>query len=553
MLLSLTRLPTGVTWRIGRQDAGIGVSVNQLYSDTMSDRKCDNPAQFCLGMYDQSWSYRNLVPTSFEAYGQLMPTANEFYLAIARALHYKADYVRMETFWNYSDYGGPEQDTPENRLIAKWAAKYMGKRFDTGDETREPPSIWSRMREHRNPCFVPLYVSYNCNDWPTTGNYEFYLTQLHSPELGGTTFPVTDDDRIVHTGWVWNGVGVMDEPWHWNGSPYEQPMRDAGLFQLRNGAEGYQDPVNPGMIARRSDQASGQSKFIFDADDNYFKRSEPPADSTFEVVITVTYLDHGDDEWLLIYDSVANGADAAEVYAINDWDIASGLAVSGELPTTGILPDPGPAFVQKTNSGQWKVATFHVTDGNFNTNILPGGKADLYIETKSSNGEWDGDEYIHHVDVRKVNEDVDPTPTHTPTATPTVEVTPTHTPTPTNTPTPTPTITPTPSTGSIAGVVFVDENGNSLPDEGEGLQGATLTLLGSQNLQTTSAIDGSYSFSDLEPGSYVLGEEPPSAVYGPAKPVSPIAIAVPNGVFTWNFYHDPVPLLYLPMMQVTSD
>ena len=78
---------------------GIGISVNQLVSDTMSDRKCDNPDEYCLGMYDQSWEYRNIVPTSFEAYGFLMPTANEFYLSMARALHYKADYVRMETFW----------------------------------------------------------------------------------------------------------------------------------------------------------------------------------------------------------------------------------------------------------------------------------------------------------------------------------------------------------------------------------------------------------------------------------------------------------------------
>ncbi|HEY52976.1 MAG TPA: hypothetical protein G4N94_05930, partial [Caldilineae bacterium] len=122
------------------------------------------------------------------------------------------------------------------------------------------------------------------------------------------------------------------------------------------------------------------------------------------------------------------------------------------------------------------------------------------------------------------------------------------------TPTPIPTVTPTPSTGSITGLVFVDHNGNAQPDEGEGLPGATLTLTGPQSLQTTSAADGSYTFDDLQPGDqYVLAEEPPSTIYGPPKPVSPIAIAIPNGVFNWNFYHDPVPLLYLPMLQVTSD
>jgi hypothetical protein len=408
---------------------GVGISVNQILSDTMSDRKCDNPSQYCLGMWDQSWQYRNLVPISFETYSYMLPTDNEFYLGMARALNYKADYVRLESFWHYE-----QSDTPANHITAQWAAKYFGKGFNLGDESREPSSVWSRMREHRNPCFVGQgYVNYNCNDWPTTGNYEFYLTQLHLPELGGVTFPVTDDDRIAHTGWVTSGGGVTDKPWYWNDSPYEQPLRDVGLFRL-TGAEGMQREVDPGMIARRSDQASGNSKFIFDADDNYFKRSQPPAESTFKIIITVTYLDHGDDEWLLVYDAVG-GPKAAEVYAINDWDIASGLAVEGGLPSTGKLTT-SIDYVKKTNSGQWKVATFRIDDGDFN-NLLLGGKADFYIETKSRNGEWDGDEYIHHVDVQKVDEFIVVTPT--PTASPTI------TPTPTSTPTSTPTVTPIPS------------------------------------------------------------------------------------------------------------
>ena len=116
-------------------------------------------------------------------------------------------------------------------------------------------------------------------------------------------------------------------------------------------------------------------------------------------------------------------------------------------------------------------------------------------------------------------------------------------PTLTRTPTATFTFTPstTPAVGRIAGVVYEDINGNSTPDAGEGLAGATLTVTGSASRTTTSAANGSYEFDNLISGSYLLAETPPDG-YDPAKPVSSIQVPVQaNSTFTWNFAHDPLP------------
>ena len=42
---------------------------------------------------------------------------------------------------------------------------------------------------------------------------------------------------------------------------------------------------------------------------------------------------------------------AAHLYAVNDWTVRSGLAVDDFLPFDGVVPQPRPDFVQKTNSG----------------------------------------------------------------------------------------------------------------------------------------------------------------------------------------------------------
>ncbi|NOZ50498.1 MAG: hypothetical protein GXP37_10690 [Chloroflexi bacterium] len=528
----------------------VGLSINNMRSDFNTVEKCDHPDpnKWCTGMYDQARQYNDVVPIGFESYGYMMNTENEFYWSVARAFDFPGDYFRLSGFWSYAD-------TPNRRLVAQWAQKYFGSGFRPGET--EPPSVWSMMREHRNPCISGAMYTDPCNDWPTNGNYEFYLTQLHLANQGTVTIPVTDDPRIHNTGWT----GVINEPWHYNSDPFSPALYDAGLLHYV-GEKGDQIELDPGMVARRSDQASGNYRFAFDAADSYFTRSGAPAESTFKVVINVSYLDYGTDQWSLIYDSVT-GPKPAQVFAINDWDLSNGLALAGDLTATGKLTDTTYA-VQKTGSGQWKVATFKIDDGDFN-NLLVDQKADFFIDTRGPNGEMDGDEYIHFVDVQKVAEFIEVTPTNTPAPTPTDTPAPTSTPTPTltstptSTPTPAPTATPTPTTGVISGKVFADYNGNGQYDAGEDLPGATLTLSIGGDYTTTSDADGSYSFSDLPPANYMLSETPPAG-YGEAQPVSSIFVSVQaNSVFTWDFLHDPIstvtptptpqPFLYLPLIQ----
>ena len=91
----------------------------------------------------------------------------------------------------------------------------------------------------------------------------------------------------------------------------------------------------------------------------------------------------------------------------------------------------------------------------------------------------------------------------------------TNTPTPTSTPTPTATPTPTQTPvpyGTVNGVVFWDKNENYVNDTGdEGVPGAYLQI--SRNGQvvasTISGDDGSYSFTHLSAGTYVLRITPP--------------------------------------------
>ena len=69
----------------------------------------------------------------------------------------------------------------------------------------------------------------------------------------------------------------------------------------------------------------------------------------------------------------------------------------------------------------------------------------------------------------------------------------------------------------MAGTEFVDANGNNVQDSGEpGLAGITIQLIGSGNTvvaSTTTAADGSYSFTNLAPASYTLKEVAPASPY----------------------------------------
>ncbi|GLZ42916.1 SdrD B-like domain-containing protein [Actinokineospora sp. NBRC 105648] len=71
--------------------------------------------------------------------------------------------------------------------------------------------------------------------------------------------------------------------------------------------------------------------------------------------------------------------------------------------------------------------------------------------------------------------------------------------------------------GSLSGVVYVDTNNNGLQDPGEvGISGATVTLTGTDALNnpvsvvTTSAANGTYSFTNLVGGTYSVTETQPA-------------------------------------------
>jgi hypothetical protein len=365
---------------------GAGPSINQITADFDSTHSCanSNPDLNCTGMWDPTRLYSDTVPIAFESYSYMMGTENEFYWSMARALDAHADIIRLSSFWTDSD-----NDTPNFHTIAEWAAKYIGAGMQQGEDI--PPSIWSRAREHRRPCFVHYTGSFDCNYYPPVGNAEFYLIQLHTVS-GGTTTPVTDDDRITYMGWS----GVSDKPWHYNETPVDATVQAVGLFNPSSEGGHVQLEVDPAYSIRRSDQAGGNYGFFYDADDRYIS-PDVALHGVNEVIVTITYLDTGNDHWRLKYDGV-NGETAAELYALQNWDIGTGLAIDGGLPTAGVQ-DPRPSTVQKSNSGQWKTATFLIEDGYFG-NRLPGG-ADFYIDSRSDTGANDGNEYIHHVNVER--------------------------------------------------------------------------------------------------------------------------------------------------------
>ena len=156
----------------------------------------------------------------------------------------------------------------------------------------------------------------------------------------------------------------------------------------------------------------------FDIDDAYAYNG-----LGYSADITVTYWDRGTDKFLLQYDSLSGPKYATPQGGSNAW-------------------------VQKTNSNQFRKAIVRVDDAHFANGLAEG--IDFKLDSRDENGASDGDEWIHLVDVRVTGGPVvtstpTPTPTHTPTRTPTPTHTPTRTPTATNTPTQTPTATDTPT------------------------------------------------------------------------------------------------------------
>jgi hypothetical protein len=320
---------------------------------------------------------------------------------------------------------------------------------------------------------------------------------------------VTDDPRITWTGS--NSTQEYQQRWHKNTDPYDQKLYNAGLYQLNRPDNGVQKQVDPGWVARRTDQATGQVRFLFDAADRYFDHSK---NSSFKAIVTVTYLDTGNDKWFLQYDSI-EGPKPATPYAINDWTPEIGLALDGGLPTTGVLSNSA-SYVTKTNSKKWKVATFLIEDGNFNNGLF-NGEADLAIDSRDpTTGKLDGNEYIHHVDVQKVKEFVPPVKT------------------------------------GVKGFVYADMNENGVRDPWEpGIHNATITLAGTVTYQTTTTGSGYYEIDDAAPGQYTLSATPPPG-YESLQPPNMAVFISENNMLRVDFKHPPIEIqsyLYLPVVQ----
>jgi len=126
----------------------------------------------------------------------------------------------------------------------------------------------------------------------------------------------------------------------------------------------------------------------------------------------------------------------------------------------------------------------------------------------------------------------------TATSTPTPTSTPTATATPTDTPTLTLTPTATPSTGSITGVVWYDEDGDGMVDEGEpplpDVEVTLSTVVGVAIETQLTTADGSYGFTDLEPGTYMVTETDPED-YSSTTPNQVVVAVVAGSTVEINF------------------
>ncbi|MGV8084611.1 MAG: prealbumin-like fold domain-containing protein [Coriobacteriia bacterium] len=482
---------------------GVGVSFNGLSPDWI--QAYHNSLD---GSYDPMVSgggRYNYVPIAFESYIYMLCSPTFSYWGLFNALDKHADYMRIDwdaiADWNGNQtYRGP---------YFEWAKDYWGQTVSSPTL----PSVWTVLREHRNPMplcntrSTPPYT-YRADDgntyiynysgaptrgssYPLLGNFSYWLVQDDSIP-GGKTVPETNDkgadaryavNPITHSAYPNQSVSVglgncpTSNSYSYTRYPANYPCYttpynpDLPVLEGQS-ASNYYDPYNytgggkEAWVIRRTDQATGNPYMWFDVDDQYMDGSE-----VYTVKISVKYLDMGTDTWSLRYDST------------------SGEKVAGTITKTG--------------TKQVKTAVFDITDGKF-ANGLAGNLADFGIDSRSTLGANDGNEWIHMVDVAKLDEQDPPTLTPTPTMTPTA----------TNTPTVTPTATP--GTGVVRGVAFHDANGDMIRDAGEpGLAGATLALKqGITEIYTAvSGAGGTFEFPAVAPGTYQLVDKTPPAGY----------------------------------------
>ncbi|NLG26981.1 MAG: hypothetical protein GX557_03670, partial [Chloroflexi bacterium] len=289
------------------------------------------------------------VPVSFEMYEYMTGTPVEFFWGAAAALSRRVDYITVERTALY--YGtDPNNPITGNIAIMRWASPYMGAHISSSSPAKAP-SVFVALRE----------TGMISASFAQRGNYSFGLKQDDSVS-GGATVAVSyrTDEQLV-------SAGIRrDYPSNWSiwvNTAIENIADDATLADLKN-PNASPDPDEPvdtypsrkGWIARRTNQATGNRYMYFKVDDAYLYGGSN------EVTITVHYFDRGTDQWRLEYDGVSNNYQVA-------------------------------GTVTKTNSKQWKVAKFTLTDAEF-ANGQSGG-SDFRIDCLS-----DGNEYLHMVDVK---------------------------------------------------------------------------------------------------------------------------------------------------------
>lgn len=464
---------------------GIGLSHNRLTPEFTNLYTNDRS-----GFYDPIRLYWNSVPVAFEAYSDDLGCSPLLsYWAVRSAAEKHADYIRTDPTLLRNSSGNLTTHAPN----FSWARDYLGK------TVQNAPKVWTVMREHRNPAMLTCSTVYynsagSTARYPQYGNFNYWLYQVDTI-TGGKTVAETNDkgadnryayyqtkDASGNPIWVKTtdaGLGSCGEkaysniylanPPTCNPEPYNAnlpPIVGQNLADYRDfySPSDWTGEGKEAYVVRRTDQATSNPYMFFRIDDGYI-----PGTQAYKASITVGYFDIGTDKWSLKYHS-----------------------------TTG---EKTAGTVTKTGSKAYKEITFTVNDAKFANGLM--GGSDFYLDSNPDklplNQELD--EWIHKVEVQKLDSVLEPTKT------------PTVTPTPTHTATPTVTATATPNTGSVEGKAYHDLNGNNKLDAGEpGVAGAMLALLdaGSAEAYTTlSEADGMFRFPAVSPAQYSLVEKTP--------------------------------------------
>ena len=488
------------------------------------------------GQHDALALFKNSVPIAWETYQHMLPNNRDLYWALLHALHYQSDYIRIRRQFVYED-ATQQPVVPNINVIKQWK-DYFGKSiYDP------PPSVWVAMRDHRNPLAFGSQGFQTNSTWAPLGNFEFFMQQVDDVPNGQTVIETNtgtiEDDGIIYQvelGLCPPASGVpSDHPCNPSYSAHNDDLPDSvvtgsqGGNQFLSNIEAY--------FARRTDGSSNYMMW-FDVDNAYIGGG-----GTYSTTVTIKYFDIGNDKFRLYYDSTGGPTYAAPDGSSNPW-------------------------VQKTGSNQLRTVTFTITDARMNGGLT--GGMDFAIDRRNESDTWDGDEWIHLVDVKRL-EGPPPPATNTPTITPTWTASPTTDPFATNTPTSivpptstptwtwtplttstwthtptrTPTATPTPSWGVVRGIAYHDTNSNSQYDEGVDtpLSGALITLKRT-NILLRAALtqaDGKYVFAELQPDQYTINEESVPSGYVLTTIDSVTFPLTANYTFEYDFGHEEVP------------